>query len=49
LSSKLAASLNRRFQFHKSGQLFIGGHNGTLFVAAMRIDNPDRSPIGINR
>jgi len=38
-----------RFQFQKSGQLFIRMHNETLSVVAMRISNPDRSPVGINR
>jgi hypothetical protein len=32
----------------KSRQLFIGGDNETLSVA-MRVRNPDRSPVGINR
>jgi hypothetical protein len=38
------ASLNRRFQFDKSTQLFISPYNKTLSVAAMRISNEDRSP-----
>jgi hypothetical protein len=36
-------------QFHKSRQLFIRTHNEPLTVAAMRVSNPDRSPVGINR
>jgi len=40
--------VNRRFQFHKRSQLFIGMHNETLSVA-MSVCNPDRSPAGINR
>ena len=36
-------------QFHKRSQLFIRTHNKTLSVAAMRVCNPDRSPVGINR
>ena len=36
------------FQFQKRRQLFIGMHNETLSVA-MRIYNPDRSPVGIQR
>jgi len=39
---------NRRFQFEKRGQLFIGTHNETLSVVAMRVNNPDRSPVRIN-
>jgi len=38
---------NRRFQFHKRGQLFFGSRNETLPVVAMRVNNPDCSPIGI--
>jgi hypothetical protein len=37
--------IHRRFQFQKRGQLFIRTHNETLSVAAMRISNPDCSPI----
>jgi hypothetical protein len=39
---------NRRFKFHKRGQLFLRMHNETLSVAAMRVNNPDRSPVGIH-
>jgi len=38
---------NGWFQFYKSSQLFIGTHNVTLSLAAMRVSNPDRSPVGI--
>jgi hypothetical protein len=41
--------MNRRFNFHKRGQLFISAHNETLSVVAVRVHNPDRSPFGINR
>jgi hypothetical protein len=37
----------RRFQFNKRGQLFIGSHNETLSVSAMRISNPDCSPFAV--
>jgi hypothetical protein len=37
----------RPFEFHKRSQLLIGTHNETLSVA-MRVNNPDRSPLGIN-
>jgi hypothetical protein len=40
---------NRRFKFKQSRQFFIRTHNVTLWVIAMRISNPDRSPVGINR
>ena len=49
LSNQFAASANRRFKFHKRSQLFIRTHNETLSVVAMRVCNPDRSPVGINR
>ena len=44
-----ATSANRRFEFNKRSQLFIRTHNETLSVTAMRVHNPDRSPVGINR
>jgi hypothetical protein len=40
---------NRPFQFNKRSQLFIRTHNETLSVVAMRVCNPDCSPVGINR
>jgi hypothetical protein len=49
LSRRLAASANRRFEFQKSSQLFIRVHDETLSVAAMRVSNPDCSPVGITR
>jgi len=33
---------DRRFKFQKSSQLFIGTHNNTLTVVAMRVSNPKR-------
>jgi hypothetical protein len=38
----------RQFQFQKRRQLFIGVHNKTLPIFAMRVNNPDRSPVRIN-
>jgi hypothetical protein len=38
----------RRFKFNKRGQLFIGVHNETLSVVTVRVNNPDRSPVGID-
>jgi hypothetical protein len=40
-------SLDRTF--YGCGQFFIRSHNETLSVIAMRVCNPDRSPVGINR
>jgi hypothetical protein len=36
-SSTIAASGDRRFQFQKRSQLFIGVHNEPLSVVAMRV------------
>jgi hypothetical protein len=47
-SSKLPASVNRRFEFHKRRQRFIGAHNETLSVAAMRVSDEDCSPARIH-
>jgi hypothetical protein len=38
-----------RFEFKKRRQLFIRTHNEPLSVVAVCINNPDRSPVGINR
>jgi len=43
-----AATTNRRFKFDESTQLFIHTYNQMLSVAAMRVGNPDRSPVGIH-
>jgi hypothetical protein len=40
--------VNRPFQFRKRSQHFIGADDETLSVA-MRANNPDRSPLRINR
>jgi hypothetical protein len=37
-----------RFEFQKSGQLFIRTHNETLSVVAVCVCNPDRSPTKIH-
>jgi hypothetical protein len=39
---------NRPLQFHKRSQLIIRAHNETLSVVAVRVSNPDRSPLGIS-
>jgi hypothetical protein len=36
----------RPLQFQKRSQLFLGTHDETLSVA-MRVNNPDRSPLEI--
>jgi hypothetical protein len=41
--------LESRFKFHKRSQLLIRTHNETLSVTAVRVHNPNRSPVGINR
>jgi hypothetical protein len=45
--SQPLAAANRRFEFQKRRQLLIGVHNETAPVAAMRVCNPDRLPVGI--
>jgi hypothetical protein len=39
---------NRLFEFQKSSQLFIRARNEALSVAAVCINNPDRSSLRIN-
>ena len=39
---------NRPFQFQKRGQLVIRTHNEAPSVVAVRVNNPDRSPLQIN-
>jgi hypothetical protein len=41
--------VNRPFQFQKRGQDVIRAHNETSSVVAMRVNDPDRSPVGTNR
>ena len=41
-------SANRIFQFDKRSQLFIRTDKETLSVAAMRVNNPDRSALRID-
>jgi hypothetical protein len=36
-------------QVAQTGQFFIRTHNETFSVVAMRVCNPDRLPVGINR
>jgi len=43
-----SSGANRQFKFQKRGQLFVRVHNEPLSVAAMRVNNPDRSPLRIN-
>jgi len=38
---------NRGFKFEKRRQLFIRAYNEPLSIAAMRVGNPDGSPLGI--
>jgi hypothetical protein len=42
-------SASRRFEFQKRGQLLIRTHNEVFPIVAMRVNNPDRSSLGINR
>jgi hypothetical protein len=45
LSNRFAASAD--LKFHKRSQLFIRTYNETLSVVAVRVSNPDCSPVGI--
>jgi len=36
------------FKFNKRAQFFVGMRNEALSVVAVRVNNPDRSPVGIN-
>ena len=47
--SLTAGGASRRFQFKKRCELFVGPDDEPLSVVTMRINNPDRSPVGINR
>jgi hypothetical protein len=40
--------VDRPFQFDKRHQLFIGAHNETLSVVAMRVNDPDCVPVQIH-
>jgi hypothetical protein len=42
-------TIDDRFEFKKRRQFFIRSRNETLSVVTMCINNPDRSPVGINR
>jgi hypothetical protein len=48
-SPQAQIAANRRFEFHKRSQLFICVHDETPSVGAMRVNNPDRLPVGIDR
>jgi hypothetical protein len=43
------AAARDAFQFNKRAQLFVGSHNKAPSVISVCVNNPDRSPVGINR
>jgi hypothetical protein len=49
LSNQFAASANRRFELKKRSQLFFATSDKPLSVVPMCVNNPVRSPLGINR
>ena len=49
LSNQFAASANHGFEFEKRSQQFIRANDETFSVVTMRVCNPDRSRVGINR
>jgi hypothetical protein len=44
----VGVNASRRFKFNKRRQLFISTHYEAFSVAAMRVSNPDRSPVRIH-
>ena len=46
---RLELTARRHFQLHKCSQFFVGVYNEPLSIVAMRVSNPDRSPVGIER
>ena len=44
LDGRRDCAANRQLEFQKRGQLFVGVHNETLSVIAMRVCDQDRSP-----
>jgi hypothetical protein len=44
----MAGVLESPIQFSKRSQLLAGGHNETPSIAAMRVNNPDCSPLRID-
>jgi len=46
---KFAASADRRSEFQKCSQLFVGVHNKAPSVVAERVSNKDCLPVGIDR
>jgi hypothetical protein len=47
-SRQLAASADRRFKISKRAELFIRTHDKPLSVVAMRVCDPDCSPLGVD-
>jgi hypothetical protein len=45
----LSRFVKQASRLKKRSQLFIRVHNETLSIAAMRVSDPDRSPVGTNR
>jgi hypothetical protein len=48
-SSGRSSARNRGFEFEKRGQLFIRANDEAISIAAMRVRDKDRSPVGIHR
>ncbi len=40
--------MDRRFEFHKSAELFVGVHNKARSIISVCVNNPDCSPLRIN-
>jgi len=39
--------MNQQFEFHKRRRFFIGMHNETLSIVAMRVHDPDCSSLAV--
>jgi hypothetical protein len=48
-AAKEGSIADRRFKFNKRSQLFLCVPDESVTVTAMRVCNPDRSLVGINR
>jgi hypothetical protein len=49
LSSQFDRKCRSRLRVPETRQLFIRPHDESLCVVAVRVNNPDRFPVGINR
>jgi hypothetical protein len=48
VAGKLIEVHRHKGDFKERSQLFVGVHNETFSVAAVRVSNPDRSPVRVD-